>query len=54
MKRNLSAAHSPGRKVMGKTFTEEYYKMLKEFEIDFDNRYLFKPSEIDYNVPNGT
>jgi len=37
-----------------KTFKEEYLNMLKEFEIDFDDRYVFKPVEIDYRVPDGT
>ena len=37
-----------------KTFTEEYYDMLKEFEVDFDDRYIFKPVHVDYNVPDGT
>ena len=37
-----------------KTFSEEYYDMLKEFEIDFDDRYIFKPVDIDYIVPDGT
>lgn len=37
-----------------KTFTEEYYDVLKEFEIDYEDKYLFKPIEIYYNVPNGT
>jgi putative transposase len=37
-----------------KTFTEEYYELLKEFEVDFDDRYLFKPVEVDYIVPDGT
>ena len=37
-----------------KTFSEEYYDMLKEFEVDFDNRYIFKPVQMDYNVPDGT
>jgi len=37
-----------------KTFTEEYLEMLKEFEIEYDERYVFKPVEIDYIVPNGT
>ncbi len=36
-----------------KTFIEEYLDMLKEFEIDFDERYLFKPVEIDYIEPDG-
>jgi putative transposase len=29
------------------TFTEEYVKLLKEFEIEFDLRYIFKPVGID-------
>ena len=33
---------------------EEYNVMLKEFEVDFDERYIFKPVNIDYNVPDGT
>jgi len=37
-----------------KTFMEEYNDMLKEFEVDFDDRFIFKPVEIDYNVPDGT
>jgi putative transposase len=37
-----------------KTFSEEYYDMLKEFEIDFDERYIFKPVNVDYSVPGGT
>lgn len=37
-----------------KTFSEEYIEILKEFEIDFDERYLFKPVGIDYFVPDGT
>jgi REP element-mobilizing transposase RayT len=37
-----------------KTFSEEYYEMLKEFEIDFDDRFIFKLIEINYNVPDGT
>ena len=28
-----------------KTFIEEYLKMLKDFEIDYDERYIFKPIE---------
>lgn len=28
-----------------KTFIEEYLKILKDFEIDFDERYIFKPIE---------
>jgi hypothetical protein len=37
-----------------KTFSEEYYDLLKQFEVDFDNRYIFKPVDVDYNVPDGT
>jgi putative transposase len=37
-----------------KTFTEEYLEMLKEFEIDYDERFVFKPVEIEYDVPDGT
>lgn len=32
-----------------KTFTEEYLELLKEFEIDFEPQYLFKPVEINEN-----
>jgi len=35
-----------------KTFTEEYLELLKKFEIDYDDRFVFKP--VDYSVPNGT
>lgn len=38
----------------GKTFIEEYLDILKELEIDFDDRYVFKPVEIEYDVPHGT
>jgi len=37
-----------------KTFLNEYLDLLKEFEIAFDDRYVFKPLGIDYTVPNGT
>ncbi|HCI54800.1 MAG TPA: IS200/IS605 family transposase [Bacteroidales bacterium] len=37
-----------------KTFVEEYLEVLKEFEIDYDDRYVFKPVGIDYTVPDGT
>jgi putative transposase len=37
-----------------KTFLEEYLNLLKEFEIDWDDRYVFKPVGIDYTVPDGT
>jgi putative transposase len=37
-----------------KSFSEEYLEMLKESEIDYDERYLFNPVGIDYIVPDGT
>jgi putative transposase len=37
-----------------KTFTEEYFEMLKEFDVDFDEKYIFKPIDFDYTVPDGT
>jgi putative transposase len=33
-----------------KTFSEEYLDLLNEFEIDYDDQYLFKPDGIDYSV----
>jgi putative transposase len=30
------------------TFMEEYVALLKEFEIEYDLRYIFKPVEIDF------
>ncbi len=37
-----------------KTFTEEYNEMLMEFEVDYDERFTFKPVDFDYSVPDGT
>ena len=37
-----------------KSFTEEYLELLKEFNIDYDERYIFKPVEVNYFVPDGT
>ncbi len=37
-----------------KTFVEEYLELLNEFEIEYDERFLFKPVGIDYSVPDGT
>jgi len=37
-----------------KTFTEEYLELLKKFEIDYDDRFVFKPVEMDYPLPDGT
>jgi len=30
-----------------KTFIEEYHEFLKKFEVDFDNKYIFKPIEYE-------
>ena len=35
----------------GKTFLVEYLELLKEFEIDHDDQYLFKLADLDYIVP---
>lgn len=35
-----------------KSFIEEYKDLLKKFEIDYDERFVFKP--VDYIVPDGT
>jgi REP element-mobilizing transposase RayT len=37
-----------------KTFSEEYSEMLREFGIDFDERFIFKPANVDYCLPDGT
>jgi putative transposase len=37
-----------------KSFIEEYLEILKEFKIEYNEKYVFKPINIDYNVPNGT
>jgi hypothetical protein len=37
-----------------KTFSEEYIEMLNEFGVEYDDRYIFKPVDIDYIVPDGT
>jgi putative transposase len=37
-----------------KTFYDEYIELLKEFEIDYKNEYIFKPVSVDYSVPDGT
>lgn len=34
----------------GKSFLTEYLELLREFEIDYDDQYLFKPAGIDYIV----
>ena len=33
-----------------KTFSEEYLEILKAFEIEYDDRFVFKPIDIDYNA----
>ena len=37
-----------------KPFSEEYIELLNDFSVDYNNRYLFTPVDIDYNVPDGT
>jgi putative transposase len=37
-----------------KTFLEEYFGLLKEFGIEYDDRFVFKPLGINYIVPDGT
>jgi len=37
-----------------KNFTEEYHEMLRAFDVDFNDKYIFKPVDIDYRVPDGT
>jgi hypothetical protein len=36
------------------TFLEEYPGLLKEFDIEYDDRFAIKPLGIDYIVPDGT
>jgi len=36
------------------TFHEEYIKLLKEFDIDYDERYVFKPIDLNDLVPDDT
>jgi putative transposase len=38
----------------GKSFLDEYMGLLKEFEIEYDDRFIFKPIAVDYIVPDGT
>lgn len=38
----------------GKSFLDEYTGLLKEFEIEYDDRFVFKPIAVDYVVPDGT
>jgi putative transposase len=35
-----------------KSFSEEYKDLLEEFEIDYDQRFVFKP--VEYLLPGGT
>ena len=37
-----------------KTFSEEYLELLKEFKVDYEDKYLFKPAGIDYSVTDET
>jgi len=37
-----------------KSFLEEYLGLLKEFDIEYDDRYVFKPLDVKYIVPDGT
>jgi putative transposase len=39
---------------IGKTFLEEYKELLKEFDIEYNDRFVFKPIKIDDFVPDGT
>lgn len=45
---NQSVHHSK------KTFTQEYVEMLNEFEVEYDDKYIFNPIGVDYIVPDGT
>lgn len=36
------------------TFQEEYIKLLKDFDIEYDERFVFKPVEENNFVPDGT
>jgi hypothetical protein len=35
-----------------KSFLDEYEELLKEFEIDYDQRFVFKP--VEYVLPGGS
>lgn len=35
-----------------RSFVEEYEDLLKEFEVEYDERFVFKP--VKYIVPDGT
>ena len=37
-----------------KTFSEEYLEMLNEFDVEYDEKYVFNPIGIEYIVPDGT
>lgn len=37
-----------------KVFIEEYHELLEEFEVDYDDKYIFKPVQINDIVPDGT
>lgn len=50
----INYIHNQQQHHKSKTFIEEYLEVLKEFEIDYDDRYVFKPVEIEYEVTDGT
>ena len=35
-----------------RSFSEEYFELLKDFGIEYDERFVFKP--VEYSVPDGT
>lgn len=37
-----------------KSFRNEYIEFLRHFDVDYDDKYLFTPVEVDYFVPDGT
>ena len=37
-----------------RAFLEEYFELLKEFNVDFDDRFVFKPVDIEYGAPDAT
>ena len=37
-----------------RNFIEEYLDLLKESEIEYDDRFVFRPLGINYSVPDGT
>jgi putative transposase len=37
-----------------KSFLDEYKEMLKDFGVDYDDKYVFHSVDVDNNVPDGT